>query len=154
MKPGKHVLVNIPRGEPADKAFLRVQADARQLGGCTEMYFQEVNVTGSWAESKQAGGYRHVASQGVVETPSWIAFGKVELKVVHGHTQAGTKYLNIYAKHLGQAGFAVGGLLGEDDHEDVAALPAGCVREIKLVTDGQKRTAYLSGPSVGVASFA
>merc|ERR1719413_52460 len=33
MKPGKHVLINIPRGVSAEKSLLRVQADARQLGG-------------------------------------------------------------------------------------------------------------------------
>merc|ERR1719262_986429 len=55
MKPGKHVLINIPRGVSAEKSLLRVQADARQLGAqCSDMYFQELNVTGSWAEAKQA----------------------------------------------------------------------------------------------------
>ena len=29
-------------------------------------------------------------------------------------------YLNLYVEHLGQAGFHVGGLLGEDDHSDEA----------------------------------
>jgi len=44
MKPGEHVLINIPRGRQKN-ALLRVQADARQLGGqCADMYFQEVNI--------------------------------------------------------------------------------------------------------------
>jgi len=144
MQPGQHVLISIPRGESAEGALLRVQADARRLGGCTDMYFQEVNITGSWVSSNQAGGYRYVASQAVVGTPQWVAFGKVELKVVHGRTQAGNAYLNIYAKHLGQAGFPIGGLLGEDDHEDVAALPAQCVRKIALQSRGQKRGVALA----------
>merc|ERR1719515_651271 len=60
MKPGKHVLINIPRGVGAEKSLLRVQADARQLSGkCADMYFQEVNVTGSWADAKKAGGYHY-----------------------------------------------------------------------------------------------
>jgi len=55
MKPGKHVLINIPRGVGAEKSLLRVQADARHLGGvCADMYFQEVNVTGSWASAKKS----------------------------------------------------------------------------------------------------
>merc|ERR1719382_532484 len=55
MKPGKHVLINIPRGVSAEKALFRVQADARRLGGqCADMYFQELNITGSWAEAKHA----------------------------------------------------------------------------------------------------
>eukprot|EP00959_Pyramimonas_sp_CCMP1952_P252986 5285097-Pyramimonas_sp.AAC.1 len=62
MKPGKHVLINIPRGTIEDP-LLRVQADARRSGSCADMYFQELNVTGSWAESMQAGGYHYSASQ-------------------------------------------------------------------------------------------
>jgi len=57
MKAGKHVLINIPRGMSADNALLRVQADARRLGGhCADMYFQELNVTGSWADAKHLEG--------------------------------------------------------------------------------------------------
>ena len=133
MKPGEHVLINIPRGVTAEKSLLRVQAAARQLGGqCADMYFQELNVTGSWAEATQTGGYHYTASRSDVETPSWVAYGKVGLKVVHGHTDSGLSYLNVYVRHLGRAGFAVGGLLGEDDHEDVSVPPSGCVRRVSL----------------------
>jgi hypothetical protein len=133
MKEGKHVLISIPRGESADHTLLRVQADARRLGGqCTDMYFQELNVTGSWAEAKQIGGYHYDASQSAVKTPQWVAFGKVELKVAHGRTDSGLRYLNVYAKHLGQAGFVVGGLLGEDDHEDVSTPGAECMSHMSL----------------------
>eukprot|EP00959_Pyramimonas_sp_CCMP1952_P066804 1394651-Pyramimonas_sp.AAC.1 len=117
MKPGKHVLIHIPRGRSIEDSLFRVEADARRLGGqCADMYFQELNVTGSWAEAKQAGGYHYTASQKVEKTPLWVAFGIVELKVVHGRTDNGLMYLNVYVKHLGRAGFPVGGLLGEDDH--------------------------------------
>ncbi len=132
MKPGKHVLVNIPRGRQT-RALLRVEADARQLGGqCADMYFQELNVTGAWAEVKQAGGYHYVASQRAVGTPEWVAFGKLEMKVVHGSTQSGLPYLNFYAKHLGRTGFAVGGLLGEDDHADATIPVAECKGHVSL----------------------
>ena len=64
MQAGKHVLINIPRGMSAENALLRVQADARRAGGrCSDMYFQVVNVTGSWAEAQQAGGYQYSASR-------------------------------------------------------------------------------------------
>jgi len=133
MKPGVHVLINIPRGVSVENALLRVQASARRLGGqCADMYFQELNVTGSWAEAKQVGGYHYSVSQNAVEIPQWIVFGHVELKVVHGHTDEGLLYLNIYAKHLGRAGFPVGGLLGEDDHEDVTTPLEECARRIEL----------------------
>jgi hypothetical protein len=132
MKAGKHVLINIPKD--ADHALLRVQADARRLGGsCADMYFQELNVTGSWAEAKKAGGYRYSASQyDVDERPNWVAFGKVQLKVAHGRTNDGLLYLNVYVKHLHRAGFAVGGLLGEDDHGDVTTPPESCSRKMNL----------------------
>ena len=133
MKEGKHVLISIPRGESAELTLLRVQADARRLGGrCTDMYFQELNVTGSWAEAKRTGGYHYDVSQSAVKTPQWVAFGKVELKVVHGRTDSGLHYLNMYAKHLGRVGFAVGGLLGEDDHEDVSTPGAECMNHVSL----------------------
>merc|ERR1712194_950899 len=151
---GKHVLINIPRGSSGEDALLRVQADARRIGGhCEDMYFQQVNVTGSWAEAKQAGGYRYGVSQSAVETPQWVAFDTVQLKVVHGHTDSGLQYLNVYVKHLGRAGFAVGGLLGEDDHKDVMIPPAGCTHRTSLQevkTSGQARSPV---SSVAMATF-
>jgi len=152
MKPGKHVLISIPRGWSAEDALLRVQADARRLGRlgaqCADMYFQEVNVTGSWAEAKQVGGYHYIASQSANKTQQWIAFGKVQLKVVHGRTDSGFQYLNVYVKHLGRAGFAVGGLLGEDDHKDAMIPPASCTHRTSLMdqeqTSGQSRSSVMS----------
>eukprot|EP00959_Pyramimonas_sp_CCMP1952_P343531 7195630-Pyramimonas_sp.AAC.1 len=41
-KPGKSILVSIPRGKPVEDALLVVQADARRLGArCSDIYFQE-----------------------------------------------------------------------------------------------------------------
>jgi len=133
MKPGSHVLINIPKGKSAADAMLRVEAEAKRLGGCSDMYFQALNITGSWAEKQQAGGYHYSISQPAVEHPDWIAFYTVELKVVHGHTQRGIEYLNFYVKHLERAGFAVGGLLGDDDHTDASTVPASCRNNVALV---------------------
>jgi len=86
----------------------------------------------------------------------WLAFGpwfrKVELKVIHGRTDSGLRYLNVYVKHLGQAGFAVGGLLGEDDHTDVMIPPASCTHRtsLEVQTSGQTRSSALS---VAMAAF-
>jgi len=159
MKAGTHVLINIPRGKSAEQALFRVQANARALGGqCADMYFQELNVTGSWAEATKAGGYHYSASQRDVEAPKWVAFGErfhqVELKVVHGRTDRGLAYLNVYVKHLGHAGFAVGGLLGEDDHEDVIVPPAACQNRMSLLEPGETDQKAPSVLSVAVASFA
>jgi hypothetical protein len=149
MQPGKHILINIPRGQHTDRALLLVQADASRFGGaCAEMYFREVNVTGSWAEAKQAGGYHFGVWQQTVETPEWVAFGKLQLKIVHGRTHQGIQYLNVYVKHLGQTGYAVGGLLGEDDHTDVTIPPASCHKRVAL------GDVDLHGQALSVSSFA
>jgi hypothetical protein len=148
MKAGKHVLINIPKGESAEDAMLRVEADARRLGGCSDMYFQELNVTGSWAEQQQAGGYHYSVSQPAVEHPEWVAFYTVELKVVHGYTQRGFEYLNLYAKHLGRAGFAVGGLLGDDDHTEASAVPAACRKKAVALVDENSGEEQDESPSM------
>merc|ERR1719277_1145280 len=133
MKPGKHVLINIPRGERADRALLRVQADAEMMGGqCTDMYFQEVNVTGAWVQAKTTGGLRYRARDVGGERAHWMSLGHVQLKVAHGHTRQGTKYLNLYVKNLRRAGFAVGGLLGEDDHSEEQVPQKECVHRMTL----------------------
>ncbi|CAK0789775.1 unnamed protein product [Prorocentrum cordatum] len=156
MAPGNHVLINIPRGERAEKALLRVQADARRLGKqCTDLYFQDLNVTGSWAEAEQVGGFHYSASQSEVEAPKWVILGKIELKVVRGHTDGRTSYLNVYVKHLGRAGFAVGGLLGEDDHSDASTPEAGCVELVDLQDLQTFRTGSGSRPvSTAEATYA
>jgi len=133
MAPGSHVLINIPRGEPAENTLLRVQANARRLGGqCEEIYFTEVNVTGSWAYAKNAAGYHYDSQRDASETANWMTLGRVEVKVVHAHTGTGMQYLNVYIKHLGRAGAVVGGLLGEDDHVAVSTPPAGCMHHLSL----------------------
>jgi len=129
MKPGKHTLIQIPRDESADRTLLRVQADAVQLGvQCTDMYFEELNITGAWAEIKRTGGLHFHARDAGDGNPKWEHLGKLEVKVAHGLTHDGSQYLNFYVKHLGRAGFAVGGLLGEDDHTEEAMPSEECVQ--------------------------
>ena len=117
MRPGKHVLLHIPRGADAPYVLLRVEAEVQRLGPqCGDMYFQHVNITGAWVEAKHNGILQfHAGEVGGDEGPTWMAFGAVQLKVVRVHWQ-GIHYLNVFAKHLGRAGFPVGGLLGVDDH--------------------------------------
>jgi hypothetical protein len=132
MKPGKHLLIQIPR-ESSQNTLLRVNAEAQTMGGqCTDMYFQELNITGAWADAKQTGGFRYHAQDVDGEPPHWAKFGRVNLKVAHGHTRQGIKYLNFYVKNLAHAGFAVGGLLGEGDHTEAAKPPESCVRRWSL----------------------
>jgi len=154
MRPGKYVLIQIPKEELAENALLRVQADARRLGGqCADLYFQELNVTGAWAEASYTGGLRFQARGEAHEKPMWVKFGKVQIKVAYGVTNEGVQYLNFYVKHLGHAGFAVGGLLGEDDHKEAAMPSPACVHHTSLLQVGaseQREAAF----SFVEASFA
>jgi len=164
MKQGKHIMLNIPRGMSPENSLLLVQADAVRLGEhCADLYFHHVNITGSWAEAKQVGGYQYIAAiQSATPTraatpPEWIAFGpvsrEVALKVVHGITESGLTYLNFFVKNLGRAGLAVGGLLGEDDHKDVSTPSSHCGRELTLA-DEAAQGAHVHGPSVASVAAA
>jgi len=152
--PGKHVLINIPRGSRAN-ALLRVEAEANHLGErCADMYFQELNITGAWVEAKGTVGLHFRAGGLRDEHPQWLKFGSVELKVAHGHTKQGVQYLNFYVKHLGRAGFAVGGLLGEDDHTKETIPSQACARGLSLVEDADPRGQSAPALSVAEASLA
>jgi hypothetical protein len=154
MKPGNHILINIPRGAGANTVLLRVEAEARRLGGhCADMYFQELNITGAWAEAKETGGLQFQA-QGThdSEHSEWVTLGKVELKVIHGRTKQGAQYLNFYVKHLGRTGFVVGGILGEDDHTEAATPAEACTQSLSLLGGLNDESASVF--SVAEASFA
>ena len=154
-KPGKFVLIHIPRGQPVENALLVVKADAKQLGGqCTDMYFVELNVTGAWADAAQAGGLHFDVDGTPRGEASWTKLGPVELKVARGRTAEGTGYLNFYVKHLGRAGFPVGGLLGEDDHEYVRTPPAGCLKHVSLSRSGPRDHRSDNGASTATSSWA
>jgi hypothetical protein len=137
MRSGKAVLIEIPRGQPFEKSWLTVEADAHRLGSqCADMYFQSVNITGAWADKVRAGGLAFTAGGSRDETlqaaQGWTSFGPLKLKVVHGRTSNGIKYLNFYIKHLSEAGAAVGGLLGEDDYTEAATPEKGCLKSMSL----------------------
>jgi len=133
MQPGMHLLVRIPRSAAADR-LLQINARAQRFGlGCTDIYFQELNVTGAWAEAKQTGGFRFRAGDVGSEESKWIRFEKVDVKVVHGHTLHGIKYLNFYIKHLEHTGFDIGGLLGEDDHNTESTPDRNCKSTLALM---------------------
>merc|ERR1712190_331870 len=135
MTPGNHIMIVIPRRN-INHALLRVEAESRRLGGkCSEMYIQEVNVSGVWAEAKNSGGFYFVVSDNNPHYTKWMDFGGVKLKIVRGRTQEGFVYLNMYVKNLGRVGRSVGGLLGQDDHTE-ASIPTGCPNHIALRQSG------------------
>jgi len=133
MKEGKHVLIHIPR-KSVQNVLLRVDAEAQRLGAgkCADIYFQTLNITGAWADETKRGGLRYSAHDvGGTQAP-WMRFGgRLQLKVAHGRTRRGVKYLNLYVKGLERAGFAIGGLLGEDDHSAEEIVPE-CMKTVSL----------------------
>ena len=149
MREGTAMLIHVPRGKPVEGALLVVKADGVRLGSqCADMYFQALNITGAWADEVQTGGFAFTA-QGGRDMRSWTKVGPLELKVVRGHTKQGIDYLNFFVKHLGRAGFAVGGLLGEDDHTEAATPSEECGRSVSLAT---KWNSNNDGDSASVAT--
>jgi len=129
MRPGNVVLIQIPRGVPVKDSMLTVEADAVRLDeSCADLYFQMVNITGTWASSD----IHFNAQKSPDKKATWLQFGPIEVKVAHGHTEKGEKYLNVFVKHLGRAATAVGGLLGEDDHTEASTPPAECRKTVSL----------------------
>merc|ERR1712037_876896 len=83
--------------------------------------------TGKWAEEVRRGGLDFFASRPSKNTINpWMHFRSVDLKVRWGHTGDGIEYLNLFVRHLGKAGYPVGGLLGEDDHTAIATRTEHC----------------------------
>jgi len=118
------------------------------------MYFQELNVTGAWAEAKQTGGLRFRAEGADDEPPKWLKLGQVELKVAHGSTLHGIRYLKFYVKHLGRIKYRIGGLLGEDDHTEAATPLESCVHRLSLLQIPAPTDQSVSSVSVAEASSA
>merc|ERR1712194_581889 len=100
-------------------------------------------------EATGTSGLRFQAEGGQQPDTKWHKFGKVQLKVARGHTQEGLQYLNFHVKHLGDAGFAVGGLLGEDDHEEAATPKRACAHRDSLL-----QVSDLNGQFASISSFA
>jgi len=131
---GVHVLLQIPRWVGPQETLLRLEADARRTGACSELYFQTLGIFGIWTNRNQSDKLEFFAkSDKKPNSMKWTRFGKVHLKVVNGRTPKGFDYLNIFARNIGKAGYPVGGLLGEDDHGDVSVPQTGCTRQLSLI---------------------
>jgi hypothetical protein len=148
---GWHTLVQVPRGAEGEAALLSVEAEARQMGAaCADMYFQSLNLTGRWV-----GPEGRVFSAGSVakkEPRRWLRYGKVELKVVQGHTKSGIEYLNLFVRHLKLAGYPVGGILGMDDHTAAASPGEKCRKRLSLLAESRP-TLSLEDASTAAADF-
>jgi len=155
MQPGKHILLNIPRKQRLDKVLLRVDAEVRRLGGqCADMYFQELNITGKWVKAKHNSGLHFNANDKNRGRAKWLTFGKIDVKVAHGHTKQGARYLNFYVRYLGRAELPIGGLLGEDDHSEAETPSDTCAHRLALLQIAATTVHSASVFSVAEASLA
>jgi hypothetical protein len=129
---GVHVLLQIPRWGGPEQTLLRLEADAMRTGGaCSDVYFQTMQISGHWTNRSRALKFSAESSD-KPNSMKWTRFGKIDLKVVKGTTREGTNYLNVFARHLGNSGFAVGGLLGIDSNTEVATPEKACSRTMTL----------------------
>jgi len=132
-QPGAYVLLQVPRGASLDATRLLVKASVEQLGAaCGEMHFTEVNISGVWTRHRASGLAWTVDSIGPGHA-KWSTFHSIHVKVVRGHTLAGTRYLNVFVRGLDKAKFAIGGLLGEDDHTAASTRSTDCKKTVSLL---------------------
>ena len=134
-QPGTFTLLQVPRRPGAPGAtLLRVEADARRMGDVCSLYFQAVNISGTW--TNQSKPIIFVANaRGFpdgMKYNQWMHFGPVDLKVKY--RKKGVEFLNIYANSVGRTGYAVGGLLGSDDHTAVSIRPRQCSHSARRAT--------------------
>merc|ERR1719188_1721707 len=137
VRSGNHTLFHIPRFSAHEAALIDVSAFVRREGlACSDMYINALHITGKWADDNQSGGLSFFADHRSHISGRWIPFGKMELKVVHGKTNKGVKYLNLLAKHLSKISIPIGGILGLDDHTEAATSDAHCKRTLSLLSFG------------------
>jgi hypothetical protein len=132
MRAGSHTLVHIPRNAKPVKTLFDVTVDVERTGStCADMYIQSINVTGHWAASTPSGG-RFYSVKRPQKNAGWQKVGRVSVKVIHGSTQDGTKYLNFLIRDLSKVATPIGGLLGEDDHTAASKPDPSCVHRTFL----------------------
>jgi len=130
---GNHTLLHIPRFSEREERLLDVGATVKHEGPtCLDMYIDSLRITGKWADDKRAGGISFSAGEESQVGGHWLEFGKLQLKVVHGTTVTGVKYLNVLLKHLTKVGMPMGGILGLDDHTEAATPEEHCRRSLSL----------------------
>jgi len=129
MKPGVHLLAQIPRHADSSSSLLSISADVQRLGGqCADIYIQAVNVTGGWVPHNRLT----YAVGTVPKQAHWQELNKVSLKVAQGRTTTGLAYLNVLLRNLDKVSYPVGGLLGLDDHTEAATPEVGCRKSVAL----------------------
>ncbi|CAK0909133.1 unnamed protein product, partial [Prorocentrum cordatum] len=108
-----------------------VSGHAHSVQEGTVADFTEVNISGVWTRHRASGLAWTVDSIGPGRA-KWSTFHSIHVKVVRGHTLAGTRYLNVFVRGLDKAKFAIGGLLGEDDHTAASTRSTDCKKTVSL----------------------
>jgi len=141
VRPGNHTLIHIPRYSVQDENLIDVRVFVKHEGStCLDMYIDSLHITGKWADDRQLGGLSFFSDKRIELSGNWLTLGGLELKVVHGTTSGGTKYLNFFVKHLSKVNLPVGGILGLDDHSQAAIREKNCKRILSVVQTGDYRT--------------
>jgi len=132
MRAGRYKLLHIPRDADKHNLLLAASADVFRFGhSCDDMYFTAINITGQWSLGHKNTTFIAGAAPPKTST-GWVHFGNINLKVVHGETAKGTRYLNFFARHVQHAGHSVGGLLGDGDHTLAKTPDRECQNQMSL----------------------
>jgi len=133
MRPGRYSLLHIPRKADKKAVLLAASGDVVRVGtACADMYFTAIHITGQWSHGHRNTSFIAGAAPPRTST-GWVRYGhSVSLKVLHGKTSSGTRYLNIFVKDVHRAGYISGGLLGEDDHTQASTEDTGCQKLMAL----------------------
>jgi len=126
-EPGSFVLVQLPRGAEPASTLLLVEAGAAVVGGPCSVFFQTVTISGAWTNQTEPLLFTadpHSKPSSTFHSVQWMQFGLVGVKVIHWRKEV--DFLDIYVKNVGQTGHTVGGLLGSDDHKELAPMPREC----------------------------
>lgn len=134
VRPGNHTLLHIPRFSTQGDNLIDVRGFVKHEGStCLDMYIDSLHITGKWVVERQLGVLSFFSGKRTELSDNWLTFGVLKLKVVHGSTSGGTKYLNLFAKDLSKVHFSIGGILGLDDHSQAATREEECKRAISLL---------------------
>ncbi|CAK0841370.1 unnamed protein product [Prorocentrum cordatum] len=136
VRPGNHTLLHIPRFSTQGDNLIDVRGFVKHEGStCLDMYIDCLHITGKWVVERQLGVLSFFSGKRTELSENWLTFGVLKLKVVHGSTSGGTKYLNLFAKDLSKVHFSIGGILGLDDHSQAATREEECKRAISLLVN-------------------